>query len=43
VVTTIRVICGETHSRAYMPIFATTVVVPLIGLGLAVVLFGLGL
>lgn len=43
VVTTIRVICGETHARAYMPIFATTVVVPLIGVALAVALFSLGL
>lgn len=43
VVTTIRVICGETHTRAYLPIFVTTVVVPLIGVVLAVVLFGLGL
>lgn len=43
VVTTIRVICGETHSRAYFPMFVTTVLVPLGGTALAVLLFALGL
>ncbi|WP_088328354.1 SLC13 family permease [Lacimicrobium sp. SS2-24] len=39
VVTTIRAICGETHQRAYWAVGALTVVVPLIGLGMAVALF----
>lgn len=43
VVTTIRAICGETHQAAYPAMAALTVVVPLLGLGLAMVLFGLGL
>jgi H+/gluconate symporter-like permease len=39
VVTTIRAICHETHQRAYGPMAALTVVVPLIGLALAIALF----
>jgi H+/gluconate symporter-like permease len=38
VVTTVRAICGETHQSAYWPIAALTVVVPTIGLVLAVTL-----
>lgn len=43
VVTTIRSIAGETHKDAYPAFGALTVVVPLIGAVLAVVLFSLGL
>lgn len=39
VVTTIRAICHETHQRAYAAVGALTVVVPLIGLCMAVALF----
>lgn len=39
VVTTIRAICGETHKAAYGPMGAVTVVVPLIGVMLAIALF----
>ena len=39
VVTTIRAICGETHQQAYWPVAAVTVVVPLCGTMLAVLLF----
>ncbi|GAA0347225.1 GntP family permease [Bowmanella denitrificans] len=39
VVTTIRAICNETHQRAYWAVGALTVVVPLIGLAMAVALF----
>ncbi len=38
VVTTIRAICRETHSSAYWPVAALTVVIPMIGLVLAVTL-----
>jgi H+/gluconate symporter-like permease len=38
IVTTVRAICGETHRSAYWPIAALTVVVPLLGVILAVVL-----
>jgi H+/gluconate symporter-like permease len=38
VVTTIRGVCRETHQSAYWPIFCMTVVVPLLGLVLALVL-----
>jgi H+/gluconate symporter-like permease len=41
VVTTIRAICNETHQRAYWPMAALTVVIPLVGLGIAVTLFSL--
>lgn len=39
VVTTIRAICGETHKRAYKPIFILSVVIPTIALIAAVVLY----
>lgn len=39
VVTTIRAICHETHKAAYWSVAALTVVVPLIGLALAITLF----
>ncbi|MGF1456827.1 MAG: GntP family permease [Alphaproteobacteria bacterium] len=39
VVTTIRAICGETHQSAYAPLGALTVVVPLVGLVVAIALF----
>jgi len=38
VVTTIRAICGETHRAAYGPLGALTVVIPVIGTALAIVL-----
>ncbi|WP_086931034.1 GntP family permease [Agarilytica rhodophyticola] len=41
VVTTIRAICGETHQAAYFPMAALTVVVPLLGTLLALILFTL--
>ncbi len=43
VVTTIRVICNETHKAAYASMAALTVVVPLAGLALAIGLISLGL
>ncbi|HEY4554187.1 MAG TPA: GntP family permease [Bacillaceae bacterium] len=43
VVTTIRGICGETHKDAYGAVGAMTVIVPLIGLILAIALFSIGL
>ncbi|WP_306522924.1 GntP family permease [Rheinheimera sp.] len=39
VVTTIRAICGESHQNAYWPVAVVTVLVPLIGTVLAIVLF----
>lgn len=39
VVTTIRAICHETHKAAYGPMAALTVVVPVIGLAIAIALF----
>ena len=41
VVTTIRAICGETHQAAYWPLAALTVVVPLVGLMIAIGLFSI--
>lgn len=41
VVTTIRVICGESHKRAYMPIFILSVVVPTLVMLLAVLLYSI--
>ncbi|MEX1147395.1 MAG: GntP family permease [Sphingomonadales bacterium] len=41
VVTTIRAICGETHKSAYAAVGTLTVVVPVIGLALALALFTL--
>ncbi|WP_299004098.1 GntP family permease [uncultured Shewanella sp.] len=39
VITTIRVICGETHKTAYLPLGALTVLIPFIGAILAIILF----
>lgn len=39
VVTTIRAIAGETHANAYAPLGALTVIVPMIGLAVAIGLF----
>jgi H+/gluconate symporter-like permease len=39
VVTTIRAICNETHKAAYGPMACLTVIVPLIGLCMAIALF----
>ncbi|GAB3743041.1 GntP family permease [Nocardiopsis nanhaiensis] len=39
VVTTIRAISGETHKRAYLPVFLVSVVLPTAALGLAVALY----
>nr|WP_263326474.1 GntP family permease [Neobacillus sp. Marseille-Q6967] len=39
IVTTIRAICGETHKRAYWPVFVLSVIIPTIVLALAVVLY----
>jgi len=41
VVMLIRNICGETYSRAYAPIFVTTVLIPAAGTALAIALFKL--
>ncbi|MBU3022539.1 GntP family permease [Aestuariibacter sp. A3R04] len=41
VVTTIRAICRETHQAAYPAMAALTVVVPLIGLAMAITLFSI--
>ncbi len=35
----IRNICGETHARAYTPIFVTTVLIPAVGTAIAIALF----
>lgn len=43
VVTTIRAICGETHAEAYGAVGVTTVIVPTVGVILAIALFSLGL
>jgi H+/gluconate symporter-like permease len=43
VVTTIRAIAGETHQAAYPAFGAVTVVVPSLGVALAILLFSLGL
>ena len=43
VVTTIRSIAGETHKDAYPAFGALTVIVPILGVVLAVVLFSLGM
>lgn len=41
VVTLIRAICGESHASAYLPLGALTVVVPLIGVVMAIALFSI--
>ncbi|WP_257348547.1 GntP family permease [Pseudalkalibacillus decolorationis] len=43
VVTTVRAICGETHQAAYGAVGALTVIVPLLGLAIAIILFSFGL
>ncbi|KAB2339005.1 GntP family permease [Cytobacillus depressus] len=43
VVTTVRAICGETHQDAYWGVGALTVIVPALGVALAIILFSLGL
>ncbi|WP_246938761.1 GntP family permease [Bacillus pinisoli] len=43
VVTTVRAICGETHQAAYGAVGALTVIVPAIGVVLAIILFSFGL
>ncbi|MCA1032448.1 GntP family permease [Bacillus timonensis] len=43
VVTTVRAICGETHKDAYGAVGALTVIVPLLGVIIAIALFSLGL
>lgn len=43
VVTTIRVICKETHKASYLAMAGLTVVIPMLGLILAISLIGLGL
>lgn len=43
VVTTVRAICGETHKDAYGAVGVVTVLVPLIGLAIAIALFSIGL
>ncbi|WP_042354151.1 GntP family permease [Bacillus rubiinfantis] len=42
VVTTIRSICGESHQDAYGAVGALTVIVPAIGVAIAIILFSLG-
>ncbi len=39
IVTTIRAVSNETHQRAYKPIFVLSVIVPMMGLALAVILY----
>lgn len=39
VVTTIRAICGESHQNAYWPVAVVSVLVPVLGTALAIVLF----
>ncbi len=41
VVTLIRSICGESHKEAYIPLAKLTVVIPLIGAVLAIILFNI--
>lgn len=41
VVTTVRVICGETHKRSYKPIFFLSVVLPSVVMLLAVLLYSI--
>ena len=39
VVTTIRAICGESHQNAYWPVAVVSVIVPVLGTALAILLF----
>ncbi len=43
IVTTIRVICKETHQSAYWPLFGVTTILPIFGLILALILISFGL
>ncbi|MFL0801981.1 MAG: GntP family permease [Agarilytica sp.] len=43
IVTTIRVICSETHKSAYWPMAAVTTLIPLLGVSLAILLISFGL
>lgn len=43
IVTTIRAICNETHARAYPAVAWLTVLVPILGLALCLLLFRLGI
>ncbi len=43
IVTTIRVICKETHQTAYWPLFGITTILPIFGLILALILISFGL
>lgn len=43
VVTTIRVICGETHRHSYMAVAALSIAVPTLGVILAIILMNLGM
>ncbi|PKC51325.1 hypothetical protein RhiirA1_405590, partial [Rhizophagus irregularis] len=43
VVTTIQSVCGEKHKDAYWSVAATTVVTPVIGVIIAIILFSFGL
>lgn len=42
IVTTIRVICKETHQSAYWPLFGVTTILPIFGLILALILISFG-
>jgi H+/gluconate symporter-like permease len=41
IVTTIRAVCHEIHERTYKPVFVLSVVIPLIGMFLAVILYSI--
>ncbi|ABO67210.1 GntP family permease [Geobacillus thermodenitrificans] len=41
IVTTIRAVCHETHERTYKPIFVLSVVIPLAGMFLAILLYSI--
>ncbi|WP_173917471.1 GntP family permease [Halobacillus sp. Marseille-Q1614] len=41
VVTTIRAICGESHKRAYKPVFILSVLIPLAAMFLAVIVYSI--
>jgi len=41
IVTTIRAVCHETHERTYKPIFILSVVIPLAGMFLAILLYSI--
>ncbi|PJO45357.1 citrate transporter, partial [Lysinibacillus xylanilyticus] len=43
VVTTINSVCNEKHKDAYMPFGALTVIIPIIGTLIAIILFSLGM